>query len=135
MQYDVLQATFATALGSLTSKDGQDRTTYAARCNVEGNATFPSSRRPKFGIVGIIGVSFVPCLRGYESGAWSLLSWGETIQVGTAIDTVAGTLSVSLLQLELSKFYVLFRYGPHLAPRLQAMINVGSSYVRVVHYS
>lgn len=29
---------------------------HMPRCNVEGNATFPSSRRPKF---GIIGVSFI----------------------------------------------------------------------------
>lgn len=46
----------------LELQDGQDRTTFP-RCNVKGDATFPSPRRPKFGIVGVVGALSVPCLK------------------------------------------------------------------------
>ena len=52
---DVHQAIFASWLMKLDLQDGQDRTT-CPRCNVKGDATFSSSRRPKFGIVGMDGV-------------------------------------------------------------------------------
>lgn len=88
MNNDVHQANFATGLRkSLTFQDGQDRTALA-RCNVEGNATFSSSRRPKFGIIGV--VLFVLCLPSYLRylplrECVVLVILGEATQVGAAI--------------------------------------------------
>ena len=68
----------AIVASSLMKFDLQDRTT-CPRCNLKGNATFPSSGRPKFGIIGIVGVSFVPCP---SPECLVLVISGNTIQVG-----------------------------------------------------
>ena len=87
VQDDVHQAIVAS---SLMKFDLQDRTT-CPRCNLKGNATFPSSGRPKFGIIGIVGVSFVPCP---SQSAWSLLSRGIRFREVTAARLLEWQLSV-----------------------------------------
>ena len=75
MHYDVHQGMFASC-DCLRKLDLQRRSRphHMPRCNVEGNATSPTSRRPKFGIVG---VSIVACF---------VISISEkTIQVSTAV--------------------------------------------------